>query len=522
MVNVVNLLVVRASGRSKELAVRQVLGAGRLNLAIQFIGETTLLNFIGGLFGLGLGALGLRAIARIGIDHLPLGEDVALTMPVALSALGASILVGVLLAVPLVILSMRTDLARALTIESRSGTTTRSTHRLRHSLIVAQIALAFVLLANAGLLGLSFKKVLSVQPGFRPDSVITAWVGLPWKGYSDGATRIAFANRWLEALHTLPGVTAAGIGTTLPVVGELGNLAMLIDGRPPAPGEAARAHHLGAATGDYFTAFGIPLHEGRLINADDSQAEKPVCVVDDVFARHYWPDGTALGHRISIGTEDAGKDALTVVGVVGSVKQLGLNETDPMGMLYYPLRKDSAPFRFVAVVRTQQDPSSLAPSMRQELQRIDPALPLDDVKPMTVRIEETLLLPRSLMLLASIFAGIALLLAAIGVYGVLAYAIAQRKREIGVRLALGAMPIHILCQFLRLGATLLLIGTSLGLTGGWFMARAMTSLLFGISPGNPFVFAGTAALLGLVVLLASVLPARRASAVSVMEALRAD
>lgn len=520
--NVVNLLVVRASGRTKELAVRQVLGASRRNMALQFVGETTLLGFIGGLLALGFAALALIAIGRLGVDHLPRGADIALTVPIALAALGFSILVGLALAVPLVVFSTKSSLAPALMVESRSGTTTRSTHRFRHSLIVAQIALAFILISSAGLLGVSFRKVLSVDPGFRADNVITGWAGLSSRNYRDPAKRMEFANRWLDALRALPGVTAAGLGTSLPVMGEFGNLAMWIEGQPPAPGEAARAHHLAAATGDYFAAFGIPLHEGRFLNADDSQAAKPVCVIDTVFARRYWPDETALGHRISIGTADAGDKALTVVGVVGSVKQLGLNEAEGMGMLYYPLRKDTAPGRFVAVIRTQQDPASIAPAMRKTLLQIDPSLPLDDVNTMTARIDESLLLPRSLMLLGIVFAGIALVLAAIGVYGVLAYAVAQRQREIGVRLALGALPSHILRQFFRLGGTLFLAGAALGVSGAWIVARGMAGLLFGVSTGYFAVFAGTALVLAIVVFVASILPARRASAVSVMESLRSD
>ena len=522
-VNLANLLLIRASARARELAIRQALGASRRQVAAQVIAETLVLTLAGAVLGLGVGAAAVRALALLGTDRLPLGASIAFDGPVALTALAGAMVFGLVLAVPVVWFNAHGSLAPVLNTESRGGTTTRATHRLRHALIVAQIGLAFTLLAGAGLLGLSFQRVLAVQPGFQPQHLLTGLVPLPWKNYKEDAQRLAFANRLLVELRALPGVTAAGLCTTLPFSHDVNDNAIIVEGYTPAPGDSVQAHFTYLVLGDYFTALGIPLRAGRLLTAADSQDKGTVCVVDEDFARRYWKGASALGHAIWDGPREA-PDAhrFTIVGVVGSIKQTDLADQRATGAVYFPFATNNAAYGQWVVLRTGQAPEAAGPELRRAVQRIDPELPVADLRTMTARIDGSLVARRSPLLLVAIFAGAALVLAAIGIYGVLAYAVAQRQREIGVRMALGALPEQIRGQFLLLGARLLLVGTVLGVAGAWLVGRAMHGLLFGVAPANPWVLGGTALLLGAVVLLACLLPSRRAARTDPLVALRAE
>lgn len=520
-VNLANLLLVRSSARSKEFSVRQVLGAGRLQLARQLVSETLALSLAGGVLGLGLGWAGLRGLEALGADQLPHFAPFRLDTLVCLGALAASVLMGLLLAIPMLWHSLRGSLALSLSVESRGGTTSRSAHRLRHTLIVAQFALAFTLLAGAGLLGLSMSKVLAVNPGFRPENLLTGSVSLPWIRYKDEKPRFAFVKRLGEELRAIPGVTAAGFTTGLAFGGNNDDNAISIEGQPPPPGESLQTHTTSGVAGDYFAAMGIPLREGRFIGDDDSIRSLKVCVVDEDVERRYWPGKSAIGNRIFNGAPGKPEDAFAIVGVVGRTKQSDLADRRARGCIYFPYMLYAGQ-RISALIRTTQQPQAAGPALRAAVLRLDPELPVEDLKTMTARLDESLVARRSPMMLAGIFAGIALMLAAVGIYGVLAYAVAQRRREIGVRMALGALPQQILAQFLSLGARLVVIGSVLGAVGGWLTGRAMASLLFGVGPAHPLVFAGTAALLGTVALAACLLPALRAARVPPMEALRSE
>jgi len=271
--------------------------------------------------------------------------------------------------------------------------------------------------------------------------------------------------------------------------------------------------------GDYFATLGVPLREGRLLTSDDSQGTQKVCVIDETVAQRYWPKGGALGHRLKNGAPDEKGDYFTIVGVVGAVKQNDLADQKANGAVYFPYAQ-YAGSSFMIVVRTAQAPESFGPMLRSAVLRLDPELPLNDLKTMAGRVDDSLASRRIPFLLAGIFAGVALVLAAVGIYGVLAYSVLQRRREIGVRMALGAQPEQILWQFLGLGGRLLLFGLPFGLLGAWMAGRAMTGLLFGVAPANPLVLGGTAAVLALVTLLACLLPSRRAARVTPIEALR--
>lgn len=517
-VNLANLLLIRASGRTKELAVRQALGAGRRHIIREVTTETTLLALVGGLLGLLLGAFGIELLARLGTGQLPLGTTITFDGRLAAISLGAALLVGLFLAAPIVWLNLRSTLAAGLQTETRGGTTSRAAQRLRHGFIVAQVALAFVLLSGAGLLGLSLKHLLETPPGFNASQVLTGELALPWKNYRDDATRMAFVQRLLPALRAIPGVTHAAINSGLPFTGQGSNSVLAIEGLDTSK---LRAHRLSAATEDYWTTMNIPLIEGRFLTDRDDAKGPRVCVIDQALAKRYWPNESALGRRLATGTEFKDDNTYTIVGVVGSVKHEELAEADGHGAAYFPYAFFNAN-SFTIVLRTSLPPAALGPSLQKTILRLDAELPVDDLKPMQTRIDDSLVARRSPAILAAVFAGVALLLAAVGTYGVLAYSVNQRRREIGVRMALGALPEQVLAQFLRLGAALLLTGLGLGVIGAWIAGRAMQTVLFGVGVLNPGVLAATALVMASIVFLAIYLPSRRAARVDPMTALRAE
>lgn len=522
-VNLVNLLLIRASGRAKELAIRQSLGASRGHVVRQVMVETVLLTLIGGSLALFVGAGGIRLLEVLGVDQLPLGAHIAFNERLALIALLGAVVMGIVVGLPVAWFNLRGHLANALQSESRGGTITHAAQRLRHGFIVAQIALAFVLLAGAGLLGVSLKRVMAISPGFRADHVLTGRITLPWKGYPDSTPRLAFADRLVEEAGRIPGVVAAGVTTDVPVNGSHDLNTMTVVGHTPDPGTPPILHHYFGVHGDYFKAMGISLREGRLLEDADSRRENRVCVVDEDFARTYWPGGNALGQRVFTGTPEGQSpdDAYAVVGVVAAVKQTKLTDTKAAQAFYVPYRYLTANKLFL-VARTSQAPESLGFTLQKVVRQIDPELPIYDLRSMEVRIADSLIARRSPALLTGLFAGVALLLAGLGTYGVLSYAVAQRRREIGVRLALGAQPAQIGGQFLSLGLRLLAAGSILGVLGAWLAGRAMQSVLFNVPALHVTTLIGTGLVMTAASLVASWLPARRAARVDPMEALRSE
>ncbi|HEY2012784.1 MAG TPA: ABC transporter permease, partial [Bryobacteraceae bacterium] len=320
-VNLANLLLIRASARIKELAVRQALGASRWHVVSEVVVETTLLTLAGGFLGLAGGWAGIRLLGTLGAERLPLGTDIAFNARLAMVAVAGSVILGVALALPIAWFNLRAHLAGAIQSETRGGTSGRMSQRLRHGFIVAQIAIALVLLEGAGLLGLSLKQAMAVSPGFRPDHVLTAQILLPRNQYPNWPARLAFNQRLLAEISRQPGVTAVGAVNNVPLSGNNGKSAATVKGYVLPPGETLRGHYSYGVDGNYFAAMGFSLKEGRFLSADDSQRGDRVCVVDEDFARFYWPHASALGQRLFEGadeTKDA--DAFTVVGVVGAVK----------------------------------------------------------------------------------------------------------------------------------------------------------------------------------------------------------
>ena len=517
-VNLVNLLLIRASGRAKEMAIRRSMGASRAHVLRQVMIETVLLTFVGGLLGLAVGAWGIRLLEVLGANRLPLGAHIAFDGWLASIGLVGSVVLGVVIAMPIAWFNLRSQLANALQSESRTGTISRAAQRIRHGFIVAQIALAFVLLAGAALLGLSLKKAMAVSPGFRSDHVLTGECTVSWDLQRE---RVGIVDRLLESIRQQPGIAATGTITNIPLSGDSGKTAVTPKGYVPPPGQSVHGHYSYAVHGEYFSALGIDLREGRFLTSADSHRAERVCVVDEDLARRYWPDGGALGQRIALGDEKDDAQLFTVVGVVGAVKQAALTEAQGQGAVYLPYAYRDNESIFI-VTRTSQRPEAFAETLRKLVRAAHPALAVDNIRSMDTRIADSLITRRSPALLAGIFAVVALLLAAIGTYGVLSYAVAQRRREIGIRMALGAQREQIGAQFLSLGLRLLAAGTILGLIGAWLAGRAMRSVLFDVSTLHVATLLGVALVMSIVSLIACLIPARRASRVDPMVALRAE
>jgi len=403
---------------------------------------------------------------------------------------------------------------------------------LRHGFVVTQIALAFVLLCGAGSLGVSLKRVLDKSPGFSAERVLSAELILPWEHYPTNPSRVAFVRRLEDRLRALPGVTHAAVSSGLPFTSD-GSLAKTIfpEGSDPASGSSLHSHYFASVTPDYWRAMNIPLLQGRFIEESDVADPPRVAVIDEALARQYWPDGSAIGRRFStnpydlfdrklfgdLGSKFAEEAACTVVGIVGNVNQSDLAEGGKRGTVYVPYT-DS--LKFQLVLRMSASPSAMAPTVEKLVRQLDPGLPLTDFKSMQARVDDSLVTRRSPVFLVTAFAAIALVLAAVGTYGVLAYAVFLRRREVGVRMALGALPIQIGRHFLWLGMKLTSIGFLLGCLGAWAAGQAMQSILFEVTALHVPSVAAVTVLMALVTLLASLLPAIRATQISPMEAMK--
>jgi predicted permease len=520
-VNIVNLLLIRACDRAKELAIRQSLGADIHHVSRDVLIETITLALAGGLLGLTLGAFCIRVLGLLGASQLPLGSNIRVDGTLMFVAVVAAVLLGVVIAVPIIWFNVSNHLANALKAESRGGTTGRGAQRLRNGFIVAQISLAFVLLAWASQLGTSLGRAMAVDPGFRPDHVLTGEVSLPWESYKDNVARLEFTDRLLEKVQHLPGMVSVGIVTSLPLQGMSNTDNVFILGRTPRVGEPPSINNTFGVNGDYFAAMGIPLREGRFLDAADSHRKERICVVDANFARHYWPQGGAVGQRFYEGLPQTDPSrAVTIVGVVGSVKQDGLTESHALDSIYYPFGLQSSNVEVVA--RTGMAPEFLASSLRSAVREIDPEIPVHDIRSMDDRISKSLVTQRSPVFLCGIFSAVSLLLAGMGTYGVLAYAVAQRRREIGVRMALGAQPLAICRLFLFIGLRQLTIGIVLGVIGTALVGRIVGQLLFEAPPFPVAALVSTAVVIAAVSLAACLIPSSRAANISPIEALGGD
>jgi len=522
-VNLVNLWLVRATARARERAIRRALGACRRQVIGEVLTETLLVSAAGAVAGLLAADTGIRVLAvGLGAEALPLAARLSLDGRAVVVAIAGALAVGVAVAIPVIAFTLRGGLAGTMQAESRSATASRASERLRRGLIVAQIALAFLLLSGATLLGLSLRRAMAVAPGFAGESTLTAQFTLPWSGYHDFSAFASFFDRLLAGARQHPGVSAVGVVTTLPVTGKPDIESVAVPGEAATAGTPVATPAILGVTGDYFAAIGIPLRAGRYVDASDARRGDCTAVVDEVFASRHWPNRQAVGQRFLRGTAP-GPDVpvCTVVGVVGAVKLGSLTGDGAQGAIYYPYQNLRARTYYV-VVRSRVSSQALGPSLARLLRTIDPELPLTDVRTMDVRLADSLAPRRTPALVAGAFAVTALLLAAIGLYGVMAYAVAVRTGEFGLRLALGAMRADVLGLVVGQGVRLVAIGLALGLGAAWWSTAFMAPLLFGVSATDPFALAGVSALLAAVGLLASAVPALRAARLTPLAALRSD
>lgn len=518
-VNLTNLVFIRANARMKESAVRQALGASRRAVISEALVETTLLALAGGLLGLAAGYGGTRLVAAIGADRLPFGSEIALDGRVALVGLAGALLLGILLAVPMSWFNLRRQQIWHLHTESRGATSSRGAQMVRHSFVVAQIALAFVLLAGAGLLGLSLDRAMAVFPGFEADHVIAGQISLVGNNYPSAAAGVTFIERLVGKVEANPGVMAAGTASNIPFSGNDGKSAISVEGHIFKPGESARGYYVYAVGGDYFRAMGFKLRAGRFLTGADSRRKERTCTVDESFARYYWPHGSAIGQRLFLGSNPGpDNEAFRVVGVVGSTKQAGLTEDTAQGAVYFPYAYLPNKDMFV-VIRGSGGMESLRLTLQRAVRQVDPDVAVSAVQSMGDRITQSLITRRSPALLAGIFSAIALLLVAIGTYGVLSYMLAQRSREIAVRIALGARPGQIGAQFLYVVLRLLIAGAALGIMGALLAGGTMRAVLFHVPGDSPMILAGSTLLIALVCLAACMLPVWRATRIAPAQAL---
>ena len=524
--NVANLLLARAASREKEMALRAALGAGRLRLIRQLLTESTLLSCLGGLLGVVCGYWGLNALMQVAPQNLPRLGEVDMDFRVLLFAIALSVVTGILFGLAPALHVSSTGLVESLK-EGGRGTGSAGRHRLRAVLVVSEIAVCLVLLIGASLLMRSFVNLLQVDPGFRSANILTLRLSVPESGYPEANQAAVFFQRLLHRVRALSGVQAAGAISVLPLAGAAGHLGVIAEGMPrnfpqyDFP-DGLLDTHWRLVTPGYFATMGITLVRGRLFReSDDTQAPR-VAVVDENFARAAWPEQEYIvGRRVALAWDDQVEpEWWTVVGVVRHTRHLQLQVHETV-QAYFPHGQFPRPRRSLHLaVRTTGDPGALLPMLRREVAALDPALPLYDVELMDERLKKSVAQPRFNVMLMGLFALVALVLGAVGLYGVISYSVSQRTHEIGVRMALGAQRRDILRMVVGQGLWLTLIGVALGLAGAFALTRFLQSLLFGVSPGDPVTFAVVAVLLVMVALLACYVPAHRATKVDPMVALR--
>ena len=526
VVNLTNLVLIRSTARMRELATRHALGAGLSRLIRQLLTETMLLTLGGGLAGIGLGYLGLTLLAGVGVEALPRSAEIRMDGVVITFTIALALAVGVLVGLVPVANLRRMNLSQAFREEGRSGTSGRGARGVRRVLVASQVAFAFMLLIGAGLLLASFGRVLRVEPGFDPSNLLTARVSPPASRYPDQPQVQAFGHRYLEAVRRVPGVLAAGVTSSIPFGGDFSDSVILAEGYQMAPGESLISPYRVVVTPGYMETLRVPLARGRFFADGDTPTSQPVVIVDERLAKKFWPGQDPIGRRMFLpeNPDDFTRPGpntrwITVIGVVGETKMAGLVTSETRaGTYYFPMSQASLRTMTLAV-RTGGDPLSVTGALRQALASIDPGLPLYSVRTMEDRIGESLADRRTPMMLALLFAVIALFLAATGLYGVLAYQVAQRRKEIAIRMALGSEPGGIFALVLREGVGLLAAGLVVGLAGAFAIRRAMESQLYGVSGMEPVVLAGVAGVLAFVSIVACAVPARRASRIDPMIAL---
>jgi predicted permease len=525
-VNVANLLLARAASRQKEIVVRTAIGASRRRLVGQLLTEVGLLSLVGGALGIALAWAGLRLAAGI----IPTGAAGAASFEIDFRVLAFTLLLCLLtnlLAGLIPALQMtQPNMASALREGTRAGSGSKKSRRTRSTLVIVEIAVTVPLLIGAGLLMRSFYRLTGLDPGFRSERVLTFRLDLPPDLYPP-PQRLLFYQRLIDQTASVPGTISSAVTASLPLSGSASFVNIAIEGRPaPKAGEVATAGQQ-MVTSRYFETMGVPLTGGRLLANSDTATSQQVAVIDQTMAKVYWPGEDPIGKRFHFGKSaaaDAEHPWITVVGVVGDVRHAGLQDDARPNLYQTPPQTptDLLPYYFWGVLRTSAAPESVMPQVRAAVNALDPDQPITDMRTLDQVIYDSLTSRRLSLILLGLFATVALLLSMVGLYGVTAYSVAQRTRELGLRIALGAHPGEVLRLVLKEAALLSAIGVGLGIVAAFAFSRSMASLLFGINSTDPLTFVGVSLGLALIALIAAYLPGRRATRVNPMVALRAD
>jgi putative ABC transport system permease protein len=524
--NVANLLLVRAEYRQREMAIRTALGAGRARLVRQLMVESTVLALAGGGLGLLIAWGATEVLLGLRPPDLPRFGEVSLDLHVLGFAFGATLLTGLIFGLAPALYTASLKPQAALRESGRSATAGAGRQRFRHSLVVLQMAIALVLLLGAGLLVRSFLRLLSVDPGFRTESVLTVDISISTSEYPEVEQVVGFYDQLIERVQGLPGVQEAGAVTGLPLATTRGDLNFRIEGRPVPEGDVSPRADWQVVTPGYFRAIGMQLLRGRGIEPTDAADAPGVVVINETTVRRYWPNEDPIGQPIELGG-GAGPEWPRVVGIVRDIRHEGL-ATEPNAEMYVPHAQfrvwdSGAPIRGLTLtLKTAAEPAALAGAVHREIRALDPGLPVREFTTMQQVRAESVARPRFLTALLAAFSVVALTLAAVAIYGVISYTVTRRTHEIGVRMALGARRRQVAGMVVRQGLILAAVGVGIGLLGGLAATRLLSGLLFGVSPTDPLTMVAVPLGLIAVALLAAYLPARRATRVDPMVALRAD
>jgi putative ABC transport system permease protein len=515
--NVANLLLSRAAARQKEIAVRAALGASRSRILRQLLTESVLLAAIGGAAGLLLALWGTDLLVSLSPREMSALQQVRINTPVLGFTIAVSLLTGIIFGLAPAFEATRVNLHESLKEGGKNiGGGTRG-HRLRSAFVITEIALALVLLVGAGLLVRSFNRLQSVDPGFNAKNVLTMRISLPSRKYDSDRKRIDFFRQAIEQIKALPGVEAAGATNFLPFAGPHAGTLVEIEGRPKLPPGQGLTTGSCVTDANYFEAMQIPLKRGRLFTEQEATEMRHVVVINETFADKNFPGEDPLGKRVTIYMKDDNVPT-EIIGIVGNNKHMGLDEeVEPMA--YWPHPELAYPF-MTLVIRTHGERASIASAARNVIQTLDGEQPVADIRTMQSLLADSVARARFNTLLLTVFAVVALILAAVGIYGVMSYAVTQRTHELGLRMALGAQTSHLLSLIVRQGMVMAAAGVGIGLAAAFALTRILGTLLYGISATDPLTFLAIASLLTAVALLACYLPARRATRVDPMVALR--
>jgi predicted permease len=516
-VNVANLVLARASARSREFALRAALGAGRRRLVRQLLTESLLLSGLGGALGLVLAELGVQALLVLGPADLPRLNEIHIDSWVLSFTILVSVVTGLLFGLVPAFKASALDLNQPLKEGGWSTGESIRRNRLRRALLVTEVALAMVLLVGAGLMIQSLARLEEVNPGFDPEHLLTLQMTLAGPKYPKEQQQAAFFHQVLARIRTLPAVTASAATTALPLTGENDGYSVDIEGRPTRPNSHMLTADYAAVTPDYFRTLGIPLLRGRTFTERDNENAPPVVIVNQAFVRRYFPNENPIGKRIHVGN-DKHPGYSEIVGIVGDIRHNGLN-TEVNPTMYECYLQSPTPWMDVAV-RTASDPMRIATAVRHEIAAVDKDEPISKLRTMNQVMTGSVAQPRFRTLLLTLFAFLALVLAAVGLYGMMSYTVAQQTHEMGIRLALGATPSNLLMLSLGQGMLLTFVGIGIGLIFALGLTHVLSSVLYGVRPDDPVTFAAVSLLFVAVTLLASYIPARRATKVDPMEALR--